>query len=268
MKPSISLLATLAFLLVACAGSPAGAQPAAPPPGDAAMAPAPDPTPSPVAQAADTGVVRVSGAAEVSVTPDRARVTFAVETEAETAAEASRANAATMEAVLAAVRAGGFPELELETFGYSVSPVYSTETRDGRRAQRIEAYRAQNHVGATLADPDAVGRVIDAAIEAGANRIGGVSFFASDTQDAEDEALRRAVERATDQARVMARALGRTLGAPVDVQGGSEMPRPFQRSGAQMEMMQARADTPVEAGDQTVRAQVSITFTLGPAGPR
>ena len=100
--------------------------------------------------------------------------------------------------------------------------------------------RAANNVGATVSEPASVGRVVDAAVGAGANRIGGISFFASDTQDARDEALRRAVEEATRQARIMAGALGRTLGAPIEVQ----------------------------AGDQTVTARVSITFALGPAGSR
>lgn len=216
---------------------------------------------------ADSAVIRVSGSAQVSVTPDRARVTFAVETEGETAGAASRANATAMEAVLNAVRAGSFPGLDVETFGYSVSPVYTTEDRDGRRVQRIESYRALNNVAATVSDPDVVGRVIDAAVDAGANRIGGLSFFASDTREARDEALRSAVEQATREARIMAEALGRVLGEPLDVQGGAETPMPRMRA-AGMEMLQARADTPIEAGDQIVRAQVSITFALGPGEPR
>lgn len=247
MRPLPGTVLALSALLVACAGAPAGAQPA------------------PVQQAPDSGLVRVSGSAEVTVTPDRARVAFAVESEAPTAAEASEANAATMQAVLEAVRAGDFPGLELETFGYSLRPIYSTQNEDGRRVQRIEGYRAVNNVAAVLHDPDAVGGVIDAAIGAGANRIAGLSFYASDTREAREEALRQAVEAATREARVMAGALGRSLGAPLEVQGGAQRPRP-QATGDMMyeEMAQARAPTPIEAGDQTVSASVSITFRLGP----
>lgn len=266
MRPLPAPLPALALLFLACGGAPAGAQPSPAAPGDA---PGPTLHGRALQEApGDTGVVRVSGSAEVSVAPDRARVTFAVETQAGSAADASQENAATMQAVLAAIREGGFPGLELETFGYTLSPVYSSETEDGRRVQRIEGYRALNNVGATLSDPDRVGGVVDAAIGAGANRIGGIAFYASETDDARDEALRQAVERATRQARVMAAALGRTLGEPVDVQGGADVPGVRMRSGVAMEMMQARADTPVEAGDQTVSARVSITFTLGPAEPR
>lgn len=267
MRPLPAPVLGLALVTLACGGAPASAQPAGPAAGDAQ--PPSHPRAASMQAVADTGVVRVSGAAEVEVTPDRARVTFAVETEAGTAAEASSGNAATMDAVLGALRDGGFSGLELETFGYSVRPVYSSETEGGRRVQRIEAYRALNHVVATLSDTDRVGSVIDAAIEAGANRIGGVSFFAADTEDARDEALRRAVTAATRQARIMAEALGRTLGDPVDVQGGADVPMPMYRSQSSgMEMAQARVDTPIEAGDQTVSARVSITFSLGPAAPR
>ncbi len=264
MTPLRRIVLALSALLVACAGAPAGAQPAP----AAEAVPAPRRTAA-AQESADSGVVRVSGAAEVTVSPDRARVSFAVESEASTAGEASDANAATMQAVLDAVRGGGFPGLELETFGYSLRPVYSSVAEDGRRVQRIEGYRAVNNVAAVIHDPDAVGGVIDAAIEAGANRIAGLSFYASDTRAAREEALRRAVEAATREARVMAGALGRTLGAPLEVQGGAQRPRPQPMGDmAYEEMQMARAPTPIETGDQTVSAQVSITFRLGPAEGR
>ena len=263
MRPLRRAFPLLPALLLACGGASAGAQSVGSPGGGL-----PGNGPGPAAPAreapADTGVVRVSGSAEVTVAPDRARVTFAVEG----AAEASEGNAGTMQAVLQAIREADVPGLELETFGYSLQPVYSSRTEDGRRVQRIEGYRARNNVVATISDTEGVGGVIDAAVRAGANRIAGIDFYASDTDAAREEALRRAVERATSQARTMAEALGRTLGAPVDVQGSADVPT-YRPRAMGMEMVQAaRADTPIEAGDQTVSARVTVTFALGPAGRR
>lgn len=217
------------------------------------------------AQVADTGVVRVSGSATVDVTPDRAVVSFAVVTEASDAGDAAAANAEAMTRVLAAVRASGVAGLEVETFGYNLTPRYSTTTEGGNRTQRIDGYRASNNVRATMSDVNAVGRIIDAAIGAGANRVASLSFEASDTREARLEALRIAVGNAREQAEAIAMALGRRLGPAIEVNGGAESPRPPMPYGRDMVMMEAATTTPIEAGDQTVYANVNITFALGPA---
>ena len=214
---------------------------------------------------ADSGVVRVSGTGQVSVAPDHGRVSFAVETRGDDAAETSRENAERMTAVLEAVRGTEVEGLEVETFGYALRPIYRTVTEDGERVQRLDGYQATNNVSARFSDIEAAGRIIDAAVEAGANRIAGLSFYAEETAEARDEALGMAVENATREARVMAAALGRTLGGALEIQGGAQQPRPAMRfESMDMAMAQARSETPVEAGDQTVSAQVSITFRLGP----
>ena len=214
---------------------------------------------------ADSGVVRVAGSGQVSVAPDRGRVSFAVETRGDDAAETSRENAERMTAVLEAVRGTEVEGLEVETFGYALRPVYRTVTEDGERVQRLDGYQATNNVSARFSDIEAAGRIIDAAVEAGANRIAGLGFYAEETAEARDQALTMAVEGATREARVMAAALGRTLGDALEIQGGAQQPRPAMRmESMDMGMAQARTETPVEAGDQTVSAQVSITFRLGP----
>jgi uncharacterized protein YggE len=112
---------------------------------------------------------------------------------------------------------------------------------------------------------DAVGRLIDLAIGAGANRVVNIAFSASDTDDARAQAMAEAVRSARAEAEVMARALGYGLGAPLEVRGGAQRPGPVPMSfGAEAMRVQA-APTPIEAGDQLVTANVSIRFALGPA---
>lgn len=207
--------------------------------------------------------IRVDGMASVDVSPDRASVAFAVETRAEEAAPASRSNADAMDAVLRALRGADIEGLELETFGYSLRPEY--QASDDRRTREIVAYVAVNNVRATTSDVDAVGRVIDTAIASGANRVAGISFFASDTEAARNEAMAMAVRDARAEALVIAEALGYELGPPLEVNGGSQRPGPVTfDAGMAMTMERAQAaPTPVEAGDQTVTANVSIRFALG-----
>lgn len=258
---------TLTAMLSACAGPSAGGQAA---PSDADdlgrlhiyEVPSERIDGAQSQEAPEPGWIQVDGTGSVDVRPDRATVSFAVETRAAAAAGASQSNADAMDAVLQALRAAQLPDLELETFGYSLRPEYSRT--DDRQTREIAAYTALNNVRATISDIDLVGRVIDTAIGAGANRVGGISFFASDTRDARNEAMAEAVREATAEARVIAQTLGHELGAPLEVDGGAQAPRPISRTEAMMATAAQAAPTPIEAGDQTVTATVQIRFALGP----
>ena len=207
------------------------------------------------------GWIHVMGRGSVSVAPDHASVRVALESRAATAADAADQNAATMTRVLEAIRGLGLPGLEIQTTGYSINPEYRT-TNDGRRNREIVAYFAVNNVEATISDVDAVGRLVDAAIEAGANRVNSITFFTADTEAARRQALDMAVRSAREEAEVIAAALGYELGAPLEVSGNAQRPIPRQAA-AEMQLA-ARAATPIEVGDQAVTAEVTIRFALGP----
>jgi hypothetical protein len=252
----------LACALAACAGPAARGQPSA-----TVRSVAPNiyevaPEQIPPAQEA-TAFIEVSGTASVSVPTDQAQVSFAMETRAETAEQAATTNAEAMDRVLAALRGGGLPGLELETFGYSLQPQYAT---DPARVRTIVAYMVNSNVGATITDVDAVGRLIDLAIRAGANRVVSIAFSASDTEPARARALAEAVASARAEAQVIAESLGYRLGAPLEIRGGAQhpVPRPMAFAEASVRTLQA-VPTPIEAGDQRVDANVTIRFALGPA---
>lgn len=208
--------------------------------------------------------VQVSGTAQVRVPSDRARLNLAVVTEATTAAEAASGNAEQMEAVIRALRDTGAAGLNVESWGYDLQPRYSRTTSQDP-TPRIVGYQATNNVRATVDDVNAVGRLIDAAVGAGANRVTSLQFEARDTETARAEALRRAVASARSQAEAMAGALGIPLGPALEVQGGAQppMPRPVAYMEGRVFMDQAAVETPIEAAEQTVTAQVSIKYRLG-----
>jgi len=255
-------IAVIASVLTACAGPVVAGQPAPERDDSLARLHAYEVSaPGSAIQEVGPGWIQVSGTGTVQVTPDRANVAFAMETRAATAAEASAANADAMDAVLRAIRGGSFAGLTLETFGYSLQPEYAAN--NNQRTREIVAYTVFNNARATISDVDAVGRLIDAAIGAGANRVASISFFAADTDAARREALAEAVRSARAEALVIAESLGYRLGPPLEVNGGAPMPRPRAYDMAEVAFARA-ADTPIEAGDQTVVATVSIRFALGP----
>lgn len=206
------------------------------------------------------GWIQVSGTGSVQVEPDRASVTFAVEARGGTAGEASEANADVMDSVLNALRQVGFDGLELATHGYSLRPEYSNVPN--QRVREVVGYVSLNNVRATVSDVTAVGRVVDRAIASGANRVAGINFFASETGPARAQAMALAVRTARSEAQVIAESLGYRLGEPLEVSGGASRPGPVPYQAEALSMRVA--DTPIEAGDQTVTATVSIRFAIGP----
>jgi uncharacterized protein YggE len=205
--------------------------------------------------------IEVVGTASVEVPADEAQVAFAMETRATDASDASAANAAAMARVFAALRAGGFQDLVLETFGYSLQPQYAT---DDTRVRSIVGYVAFNNVRATIGNVEDVGRLIDVAVAAGANRVASIAFAASDTEAARRQALAAAVANARAQAQAIAAALGYELGPPLEIHGGAQRPAPIPVAYEARPMMAQAAPTPIEAGAQTVDASVTIRFALGP----
>lgn len=220
-------------------------------------------TPADALPAQET-TLEVQGSGEVEVAPDRARVSFAVETEAETARDASEQNARLMDEVVSAVRAHDLPGLRVETSGYRLEPRYRFVDEERRR--EIAGYTARNTVQVIVDDVEAVGSLVDTALEAGANRVAGLAFELQDPEPHRLEALRRAVAQARGEAEVMAEALGMRLGDPVRVQGGAQRPSPGPVMAA-FRMEETAADaptTPVEAGLRTLSASVTVTYRLHP----
>ena len=238
------------LLLVLALGLPWSCVPAA-----AQVDPAPPPQPG-----EGTGTIQVTGQARIRVPADQVRISFTVETEGPSAGNATRTNAEKMEAVFQAIRDMGIPDMDLETFGYVLRPEYEV-SREGTGTRSIAGYRVQNNLRVTLPDVEATGRVLDQAVEAGANRVANLQFEASDTREARLEALEQAVLSAREQARTIATAMGARLGPPLEIQGGANAPSPPSQGGL-MFRAAAESTTPIEGGDQVVTASVTVTYRI------
>ena len=206
-------------------------------------------TPTPAPQ---PPFIAASAVGEARIVPDRAMLTVAVESQAPTAAKAGTDNAARQTRVIDAVKAVGVAAAQIRTSGYNVFPEYAQG--DGR-APRITGYRAHNSVLIEVRDIAAVGKIIDAALAAGANNIGSMSLFASNTDGARKEALQKAVAKARTEAEAVASAAGGSLGALLELSiEPYGMPQPLMRQAvANMAMADA---TPIETGELTVNAMV------------
>lgn len=204
--------------------------------------------------------IHVNAEAAVQRAPDRATVHLAVETLAETARDATAENAAAMDNVLAALRQLGIPDERIRTLRLELHPRY--DHRRPAEEPLLVGYQALNQVQVRLDDTGQVGRVVDAAVQAGANRVTGIQFELSDPAAAYHDALRLAVERARAEAAVLAEALGEPLGPALQVStGGGPRPVFARMEAARMDV--AAAPTPVEPGELDIQAHVSIVYRIG-----
>lgn len=216
--------------------------------------------PAEAAQAAGgERVIQASGEGVVRVRPDQATVSIGVETQAATAGQAQAENARRAQAVSERLLGLGLGREDLQTAWVGLSPVYEY----GGGASRLVGYRALNQLRVRLADPSQVGRVLDAAVAAGANQVQGVAFGLRDEAAARREALSKAVEDARARAEAMATAAGVRLGEVVAVtEGGPPGPNPLLRMAAGVPETAGSAATPVEPGELEVRAAVTVAFAI------
>ncbi len=205
--------------------------------------------------------IAVTGRGEVRATPDRAALSFAVDTTGPRAADAATENARRSTAVAAALRSVLGAQAAVGTARYSVEPRYES-TRPGESAPRITGYVVRNQVAVQDAPIDRVGALIDAAVAAGANRVEGLTF----TFAKQDELARSALEKAGADARAQAESVARGLGVrlkEVVAATTSTGPIPVRRfEGAPM-VAEARAvPTPIEPGEATVAATLQVTYSI------
>ena len=160
-------------------------------------------TPAPLPEIVASGVGRVMAM------PDRATIDLMVETRAETAAEAGAENAKKQRAVLDTLRRLGFGADEVSTTRYAVN---ADMRYSGERGQQLVGYVARNTVRVSVRDLDRLPEIIDGALAAGANNIGGIEYRSTRQRELEMQALDSAVANARARAEVLARAAGGRLG--------------------------------------------------------
>lgn len=195
--------------------------------------------------------ITVQGTASVVAVPDRAEISFGVESPAQTARAALAANAAEMRKVIAALKAAG--ATEVKTQSVSLSTRYT-------QAGEPNGFVAQNTVTAKVADVAKAGPAIDAAVDAGANQVYGPSLTRSNQAELYRQALKAAVADARLRAQAIAGAAGATLGKVTDVTENGSGPQPLaiesQKAGV------ADSSTPIEPGTQEIAASVTVTFAI------
>ncbi|MGC9955137.1 MAG: SIMPL domain-containing protein [Rhizomicrobium sp.] len=213
-----------------------------------------------LADQAPPRTITMSGQGIAKAAPDQAQFSTGVVTQDRTAALALAANSRAMNAVFATLKRLGILDKDIQTSNFSLSPQYQVYKPGTSGPQRIVGYEVSNTVNVTVEDFDKTGAVLDALVSSGSNQIDNIGFSIRDTKALLAQARVAAVKDAIDRAETYAKAAGVTLGPILSIQeGGSEPPRPLYRA---MAMMAPGAPPPVAGGEESVSANVTITWEI------
>lgn len=212
-----------------------------------------------------------TGTAFKKISPDKVSITLGVETQEKTAKEATAKNAALMNAIIGSLKELGLATNEISTSYYNVYPVYEyppviyEEKIVPPRPESpiLVGYRVTNTIIITTSASADVGSMIDAAIDAGANQVQGVSYFVS--EDVQRQMNRQLIEQAV----LDAKAKAENALSPLNMQivgvksiNLNDVYFPVY-SYDKMTLEGAAAPTPILPSQQQVSASVSVTFIIG-----
>lgn len=210
--------------------------------------------------------VSVSGRGRAMSAPDIVYIILGVESRDVDAAEAIGDNTTRMQAVMAALESFGLTERDVQTVNYSmwlertggdVRPLPDVTTAESAE----ERYIVANQVRVALRDLDRVGEVLQEALEAGANSVGGIQFSVEDTEALRQQARLDAIADATAKAEQLAAGFDVQVGRvhSISEYGGTPEALP---AGVRAVYGMGGADVPISGGELAVTVEVQVTFEL------
>ncbi len=204
--------------------------------------------------------VVVTGEATLRAAPDRALITLAVESRDADPKAAQRRNASAMSAVQEKLAGAGVPREAVRTLAYDLE--LQVDYDHGKRIPR--GYLARDSIEVRVDAIERTGEILDLAVAAGVNEVGGIRFELKDRTALEREALRQAVADARARAEAAAAGAGVAIAEVlrIEQQGTAVEPRRPQAMEMRVASAASAPETPIRAGGIEVRAQVRLEAAI------
>jgi len=208
-------------------------------------------------------IISVSADAKVSGSPDIATLSFGVQTGRQTTAKAAIENVRkNMTTVLAAIKKAGIEDKDIMTENFWLNPVYDYD----RGTQIPRGYEANQSLRVKVRNLDAVGDVLSAATDAGANQVGSISFDIDNPDALKADARAKAIEKAKAKADTLAESLGmRVIKLTGFSEGGGNYPVPMMSKTMAYGMgggSDAVESLPVPVGEQEIGSTVTLMYEI------
>lgn len=204
--------------------------------------------------------ITVVGEGDVTAEPDQATIALGVQLYDESAQAAASELRSRMESVIEAIRALGVPERRIQTTNYSIffERDYQTPLSGAQDGRPAGIYRVENNVRVVIDDVSSAAGIVEAAIEAGANQMYGISFSLAEPGALDAQAREAAMANARERAQTLADAEGLTVGRAVEISEVTGGVAPYESQA----MAMGRGGGPVEPGSARYTARVQVTYEL------
>jgi uncharacterized protein len=201
--------------------------------------------------------VSVSGEKTVDAQPDMAIAQIGVVTSDKELVTAQNDNNEISTAILNSFRQNGIDERDIQTSTYQIYPQY--DYQDGK--QMFKGYEVRQVFSVKIKDIAKIGKVIDDAVQSGANIIERVQFTISEPRVYYQQALTKAYEDAFRKAKVLARSAGMNLDPqPLEISEETSIPSIPQQG--KSFVLAAESSTPVQPGEVGIMARLNVKYKL------
>ncbi len=207
-------------------------------------------------------LLAVSGEGEVAAAPDRADVSFSAEASEKSLADAERAVTEATAKLLKLCESLGIPKSQVRSAQLNVNPQYDGSVISSR--PRIVGYFVSRQMDVDLRDLAKLGKLLQGAVETGANRVSGVNFGSTRKDEHQRAALALAAQDAKANAEVLAKAMGVKLGRlhTLSASESGGMPLMQMRHESKMQMTSDQAAQTYQAGEMKFQASVTAEYDL------
>jgi len=204
-------------------------------------------------------IICVTGKGSVQTEPDTASIRFAVEVSSKTAQESQSVNSKIMDKVINAIKNQGVKKEKIQTSGYNI---WAEMKYEQNQPPKITGYKCSNQITVVVEDMDKISKIMDSAINAGANNVYGIQFFRKNDSDLKKEAISFAVKEAQDKAEAIAKASNlRIKGIESIVEQGAEVVgrdnsiKAFGMGGS------SGGEPPISTGLLEIKAEITINYS-------
>lgn len=200
----------------------------------------------------------VSGHGEVNAAPDTASLELGISAQEASVAEAQAEAATAMDKVMAALKAGGVADNDIQTQLFSIQQV--TRWDQDRQQDVVVGYRVSNVVMAKIMDITKTGSIIDAVAEAGGDltRIDNISFSIDDPSTYQEQARGKAVADAKAKAEQLAGLSGVSLGKLTYI--SESIYYPVYTSA--VKVAEATPVTPISPGQMKISLDIQVVYAI------
>ena len=212
--------------------------------------------------------ISVSGEGKVSATPDLAEVTIGVLSQGTTAVDVKNQNNDKVNKVTAFIKAQGIDQKDITTSQFSFYPTqdYTNGT------PKITGYQGNQSVTVKVhgvdKDQTVLEKILDGAVNNGANQINGVNLTVENPTDLQNNARKLAIDDAKKKAQELAAEAGLTLGKVVSIsESGGSYPGPIPYAANAALGMGGAADVKsiapdIQNGNQDITETMTVTFEV------